>query len=119
MSSTKSLLMRGPYEVLAPQPSHPKVSHSPELPRPVSMTRIKGVTKKDAGLLTKALYWFARREFGAVPEPVTVMAHHPKLLIASGRHELAVKKAVHGPLFELCVYRTAVKLGCSDRKSVV
>lgn len=77
------------------------------------MTRIKGVTKKDAGLLTKAVYWFARREFGAVPEPVTVMAHHPKLLVASGRHELAVKKAAHGPLFELCVYRTAVKLGCS------
>ncbi|MGI5501985.1 carboxymuconolactone decarboxylase family protein [Lentzea sp. CA-135723] len=77
------------------------------------MTRIKGVTKKDAGLLLKAVYWFARREFGAVPEPVTVMAHHPKVLIASGRHELAVKKAVHGPLFELVVYRTAVKLGCS------
>lgn len=81
------------------------------------MTRIKGVTKKDAGLLTRAVYWFARREFGAVPEPVTVMTHHPKLLVASGRHELAVKKAVklsgHGPLFELCVYRTAVQLGCS------
>lgn len=77
------------------------------------MTRIKGVTKKDTGLLLKAVYWFARREFGAVPEPVTVMAHHPKLLIASARHELAVKKAVHGPLVELCVYRTAVKLGCS------
>lgn len=81
------------------------------------MTRINGVTKKDAGLLLKAMYWFARREFGAVPEPVTVSAHHPKLLIASGRHELAVKKALknaeHAQLFELCVYRTAVKLGCS------
>ncbi|SDH37249.1 Alkylhydroperoxidase family enzyme, contains CxxC motif [Lentzea fradiae] len=81
------------------------------------MTRIKGVPAKDTGLLTKALYWFARREFGAVPEPVTVMAHHPRLTLASGRHELAVKKAVkgsaHGPLFELCVYRTAVTLGCS------
>jgi alkylhydroperoxidase family enzyme len=81
------------------------------------MTRIKGVAKKDAGLLVKAVYWFARREFGAVPEPVAVTAHHPRLLMASGRHELAVKKAVksagHGPLFELCVYRTAVRLGCS------
>ncbi len=77
------------------------------------MTRIKGVTKKHADLLTRAVYWFARREFGAVPEPATVLAHHPKLLIASGRHELAVKKAAKSPLFELCVYRTAVKLGCS------
>ncbi|KOV80102.1 carboxymuconolactone decarboxylase family protein [Nocardia sp. NRRL S-836] len=77
------------------------------------MTRIRTVTKKDAGLLTKAVYWFARREFGAVPEPVTVMAHHPRLLMASSRHELAVKKAAHAPLFELCVYRVAVKLGCS------
>ncbi|HEX7302716.1 carboxymuconolactone decarboxylase family protein [Lentzea sp.] len=81
------------------------------------MTRIEGVPPQDAGLLTRAVYWFARREFGAVPEPVTVAAHHPGLLMASGRHELAVKKAVkksaHGPLFELCVYRTAVTLGCS------
>lgn len=81
------------------------------------MTRIKGVTKKDAGPLLRAMYWFARREFGAVPEPVTVSAHHTRLMIASGRHELAVKRVVkksaHGPLFELCVYRTAVKLGCS------
>src|SRR5690348_16970036 len=101
MSSTKSLLMDGPYELAAPQPSHPKVSRSGRLSRPQGMTRINGVTKKDAGWLTKALYWFARREFGAVPEPVTVMAHHPKLLIASGRHELAAQKAVktsaHGP----------------------
>lgn len=81
------------------------------------MTRIKGVPTKDAGLLAKAVYWFARREFGAVPEPVTVTAHHPRLMMASGRHELAVRKAVkrspHGPLFELCVYRTAVTLGCT------
>ncbi|SEQ62520.1 Alkylhydroperoxidase family enzyme, contains CxxC motif [Lentzea xinjiangensis] len=81
------------------------------------MTRINGVSRKEAGPLVKALYWFARREFGAVPEPVAVMAHHPALVVASARHELAVKKAVktsaHGPLFELCVYRTAVRLGCS------
>ncbi len=77
------------------------------------MTRIKTVTEKDAGLLLKAVYWFARRQVGAVPEPFTVMAHHPKLMMASARHELAVKKAAHRPLFELCVYRVAVKLGCS------
>ncbi|ANZ35335.1 transposase [Lentzea guizhouensis] len=77
------------------------------------MTRINGITKKDAGPLLKAVYWFARRRFGAVPEPFTVMAHHPKLMMASGRHELAVKKAAHQPLFELCVYRVAVGLGCS------
>ena len=81
------------------------------------MTRIKGITEKDAGPLLRVVYRFARRRFGAVPEPFTVMAHHPKLMMASGRHELAVKKAVgssgHRALFELCVYRVAVKLGCS------
>lgn len=78
------------------------------------MPRIKGVPTKEANWLIRLVYRFARKRFGAVPEPVTVAAHHPKLLIANGRHELGVQKAsTLGPLGELAVYRTAVKLGCS------
>ena len=80
------------------------------------MPRIPGVPTKDAGWLLRVAYWFARRRYGAVPEPVTVSAHHPKLLIAAGRHELAYEKAARtlpANVRELAVYRAAQQLGCS------
>jgi alkylhydroperoxidase family enzyme len=80
------------------------------------MPRIPGIAAKDATLLVKLVYRFAKRRYGAVPEPITVAAHHPRLLMASGRHEMGVARAAkslpHG-LGDLVVYRTAVELGCS------
>jgi AhpD family alkylhydroperoxidase len=80
------------------------------------MPRIPGVPTKDAGRLLRLGYRFARRRFGAVPEPMTVMAHHTKLLIAGGRHELAVDKAsrtLPANVRDLAVYRVAQQVGCS------
>ncbi|MGH3859339.1 carboxymuconolactone decarboxylase family protein [Actinokineospora sp.] len=80
------------------------------------MSRIAGVTEKDAPLLVRAMYWFAKRRYGAVPEPFAVSAHHRKLLIAGARHELAVEKAskeLPASVRELAVYRVAQQLGCS------
>ena len=80
------------------------------------MPRIPGVPTKDAGPLLRLAYRFARRRFGAVPEPMTVTAHHPRLLIAGGRHELAVLKAstvLPANVRELAVYRVAQRVGCS------
>lgn len=80
------------------------------------MPRIPAIPAKDAGPLLKAVYWFARRRFGAVPEPLAVTAHHPKLLMASGKHELAVERAskvLPSNVRELAVYRVAQRLGCS------
>ena len=80
------------------------------------MPRIPGVATKDAGLVLRLMYRFARKRFGAVPEPMTVSAHHLKLLIAGGRHELAVQKAskaLPANVRELAVYRVAQQVGCS------
>lgn len=80
------------------------------------MPRISGVSTKDAGPFMRLLYWFARRRFRAVPEPMTVMAHHRKVLIASGRFELAMERAsktLPVNVRELAVYRVAQQLGCS------
>jgi AhpD family alkylhydroperoxidase len=78
------------------------------------MPRITGITKP--GPLLRLVYWFARRRYGAVPEPLTIMAHHPRLLMASGRHELAAERsstALPESVRELAVYRVAQRLGCS------
>lgn len=80
------------------------------------MPRVPAVSAKDGGPLMRVLYWFARRRYGAVPEPMMVFAQHRKLLIAGGRHELAAEKASKTlPLNvrELAVYRVAQQLGCS------
>lgn len=80
------------------------------------MTRIPAVTPKDASPLIKVGYLFARRQYGEVPEPFAVLAHHRKLFVAAARHELAVDKAtkVMPPqLIQLAVYRTAWTIGCS------
>ncbi|MDQ0376290.1 carboxymuconolactone decarboxylase family protein [Amycolatopsis thermophila] len=80
------------------------------------MPRIPAVSPKDAGLLTKLVFRYAARRFGAVPEPFAVAAHQPALMRAGGIHEMLVEKAVkHLPVNvrELAQYRTAVRLGCS------
>ena len=80
------------------------------------MPRIPGISTKEAGPLLRVMYRFARRRYGAVPEPLTVMARHMKITIAGGRHELAVEKAsktLPRNIRELAVYRVAQQLGCS------
>ncbi|ONI92489.1 transposase [Saccharothrix sp. ALI-22-I] len=80
------------------------------------MPRIPVVTTKQANPLLKLAYRFSKRRFGAVPEPFAVAAHHPKLFMASARHEMGVAKAARtlpASLRELVVYATAVKVGCS------
>lgn len=80
------------------------------------MPRIPAVAPQDAPLLIKIAYRIAGRRFGVVPEPFAVLANHPKLFMASARHELAIEKATHvvpAALVQLAVYRTAWTLGCS------
>jgi AhpD family alkylhydroperoxidase len=80
------------------------------------MPRISGIPTKEASPLLRFMYWFARRRYGAVPEPFTVTARHRKLMMAGTRHELAVEKAsklLPRNVRELAVYRVAQQLGCS------
>jgi len=80
------------------------------------MPRINPVTATEAGPFLKMLYRIARKRFGAVPEPIAVSAHHPRLMRASVIHELMVERAAKTlpvSVRELAVYRTATQLGCS------
>jgi len=80
------------------------------------MPRIPAVPASEAGLLTKLVYRFARRRFGAVPEPFAVLAHHPALMRAAGVHETLAERAsktLPANVREIAVYRTAVRFGCS------
>jgi AhpD family alkylhydroperoxidase len=80
------------------------------------MPRIPGVATKDASPLIRVAYWLARRRFGVVPEPFSVLARHRKLFMAAARHEMSAEKActtLPANVRELAVYRVAQQLGCS------
>ncbi|GAB3298356.1 carboxymuconolactone decarboxylase family protein [Parasphingorhabdus pacifica] len=80
------------------------------------MPRIPEVLAHRAGRFTRLLYRFAKRRYGVVPQPLSVTAHHRKLLVGMGIAEAAVAKTatvLPADLRELAVYRTATRVGCS------
>ncbi|SFS93228.1 carboxymuconolactone decarboxylase family protein [Saccharopolyspora flava] len=80
------------------------------------MPRIPAVPTSEANLLTRLTYKFSRRRYGAVLDPLTVVAHHPGLLMAVGVSEMAVEKAatsLPANLRDLAIYKVSTKIGCS------
>ncbi|MGW0518223.1 carboxymuconolactone decarboxylase family protein [Crossiella sp. NPDC003009] len=80
------------------------------------MPRIPALTVDKASWLVRRMYGYAKKRFGAVPEPFAVMAHHRGIMIAAAVTETAVERAAkHLPhsLTDLVVYRVATELGCS------
>ncbi|AEF37148.1 transposase [Mycolicibacter sinensis] len=78
--------------------------------------RIEPLSPKKAGLLTRAMYRYAKRRFGEVPEPFTVIAHHPRLLVAAAAHEGLLQSAsrkLPAEVRDLAVFWTARTIGCS------
>jgi alkylhydroperoxidase family enzyme len=76
--------------------------------------RISLVSNSDAGMLARATYAYAKREFGVVPEPTRVYAHHPGILAGYGALEYATEKAdrVPGNLKALAATKAAALAGC-------
>ena len=80
------------------------------------MPRVPGVPTRSAGVLGRLAYRYARHRFGAVPEPLTVLMHHPGAATANIVAELAADRALrHLPasLRDLVTYRVATTVGCS------
>ena len=78
------------------------------------MARIEGVSDQKAGLVVRLAYWYLRRRFRQVPEPVRVVAHHPKLFRAYLRFELAFERSrlVDARLKGLAQIKAATLIGC-------
>ena len=84
------------------------------------MARIKGLEPQQAGWLTRLPCWFTRRSLrqltrqDRLPEPVKIVAHHPALLRAVGRMEMAQGAAntVDHKLKVLAGLRASTLTGC-------
>jgi AhpD family alkylhydroperoxidase len=80
------------------------------------LTRIPAISPEKAGPLIKLSYWYSRRQFGEVPEPLAVAANHQKLLIAYTIAETGAAMAstvLPADVRDLAVYRVAWTIGCS------
>ena len=79
-------------------------------------TRIEALPPQRANWLIRAMYRYAKRSFGEVPEPFAVVAHHPRLLVAYAVHETMLQSAsrkLPTSVRELAVLWTARTIGCS------
>jgi AhpD family alkylhydroperoxidase len=79
-------------------------------------TRIDPLPPRRTPLWIRAMYRYAKRRFGEVPEPFAVAAHHPGLLVANAVHETMLEKAsrrLPANVRELAVLWTARTIGCS------
>lgn len=80
------------------------------------MPRIPRRRSHQAGPLIRLIYAFCRREYGAVLDPVAVLAWHPRLVLAGSAGEFAVERALRVlpvELREIAQYRVATEIGCS------
>jgi hypothetical protein len=65
--------------------------------RVFAMARIEGVPRREAGLLARWAYRYSERKFARVLTPVSILAHHPRILIAHAAYETLAAKAVRVP----------------------
>ena len=84
------------------------------------MARMSGIDPREAGLFTRLLLGFARRKLAKltgraqVIEPLTITAHHPRLLLAQGQMEMGQEAArtIDARLKTLAHVRAAMRIGC-------
>jgi len=78
------------------------------------MARIAGVEPERAGWFVRFVYWMVRRKIGRVVMPVTITAHHPRLLRAYGEMENGqiASHSVDSALKSLASLKVATEIGC-------
>ena len=79
------------------------------------MARMEGVSPERAGLFARIVYFFARKQIGRVPEPMTIYAHNPWVLSAVGNFEMGMMRAsrVDKRLKALASVKAGMLVGCA------
>jgi hypothetical protein len=91
------------------------------------MTYLKGVSPTEAGWFTRLVYRFVRRNIARktgkdrLVEPVTIAAHHPRLLRALGGMERGLEgaRSVPASLKRLATLKAALLIGCPSHSHII
>ncbi len=78
------------------------------------MARIEAVKKENTSIISKALFWAAKRRLGRVSEMWRITAHVPRLHFGRGLFELLLdsSRLVPHRLRRLAGIKTAMIIGC-------
>ncbi len=78
------------------------------------MARIEGVVKEKASLISRALFWAAKRRLGRVSETWRIIAYVPRLHFGRGLFELLLdgSRLVPHRLRRLADVKAAMLIGC-------
>ena len=78
------------------------------------MARIEGIPEREATREMRAVYDAVKAKYGAVPESMTVKAHHPEIFQASLGFESGLARAhrVEGKVIALAEVKAAALVGC-------
>jgi hypothetical protein len=78
------------------------------------MARIQGLPAERAGLLVRFAYWFTRRKFRTVVEPLTIAAHNGAIFQGYSAFEFALTRAHAVPerLKTLASIKAGALVGC-------
>lgn len=78
------------------------------------MSRSQGVQDHQAGLLTRIIFWMAKRRLGLIPPGVRIRAFDPKYMRNALRMDLygVAKGAVSMHLKEIVQLKVALMVGC-------
>ncbi len=78
------------------------------------MARLEGVSESSASLVTRFVYWMARRRLGKVPQSLMVVSHHSWISRGYVGFELALDKSrlVDKRLKVLAEIKVATLIGC-------
>jgi AhpD family alkylhydroperoxidase len=79
-------------------------------------TAVVPLIDKPRGLLRRYAWRYARKQFGAVPDPLRALAHHGGVLAADGAFEMAIARGwrkLDEHLRWLAIQATSGQIGCS------
>ena len=78
------------------------------------MARIRGVSDRDAGWISRLIFRGVRRRVGRVSDTWRIAAHRPGLLLGWALHELAYERerTLDRRLRTLAQLKVAVLIGC-------
>ncbi len=76
--------------------------------------RIDEVPRGQASLFVRLAYWFSKRKFGKVADPLKVMGRHAWVSFGYGMFEMAAERAqlVEAKLKDLAQIKAATLVGC-------
>ena len=78
------------------------------------MSRMDGISDKDASFVTRQVFRAAGKKLGAVPDPLRIYAHSPPVMFAAGAFETSwgMANTVDPVLKDLCQLKVSAMVGC-------